>query len=83
MTIVLFSRIYYDANSLDSFPEDMRQCLRMDYKGKYYEDFYRFSNFNFRLTDYNCIVCLFDLLYSNDYKGWQFKTTSTKTGLVR
>ncbi|CAG0899223.1 unnamed protein product, partial [Cyprideis torosa] len=42
VTIVLFSRTFYEeAKSLEEFPEDMRHCVRQDYKGRFYEDFYR------------------------------------------
>lgn len=41
VTIVLFSRTFYEANSLDEFPDHMQECLQKDYKGRYYEDFYR------------------------------------------
>lgn len=32
VTIVLFSRTFYQAKSLDEFPPNMRECLQMDYK---------------------------------------------------
>jgi DEP domain-containing protein 5 len=41
VTIVLFSRTFYAAKSLDEFPPHMRECLQLDYKGRFYEDFYR------------------------------------------
>lgn len=41
VTIVLFSRTYYKASSIDEFPSYMRECLQEDYKGRFYEDFYR------------------------------------------
>ncbi|KAJ8865677.1 hypothetical protein PR048_033197 [Dryococelus australis] len=41
VTIVLFSRTFYVANNLEEFPEYMRECLQQDYKGRFYEDFYR------------------------------------------
>lgn len=41
VTIVLFSRTFYNAKSLDEFPQHMRECLQMDYRGRFYEDFYR------------------------------------------
>lgn len=43
VTIVLFSRTFYRASSLDEFPSYMRECLQQDYKGRFYEDFYRYS----------------------------------------
>jgi hypothetical protein len=42
VTIVLFSRIYYIAASMEQFPEVMRECLLTDYRGRIYEDFYRY-----------------------------------------
>lgn len=41
VTIVLFSRTYYKASSIDEFPPYMKECLLEDYKGRFYEDFYR------------------------------------------
>ena len=41
VTIVLFSRTYYKASSLDEFPVEMQPCLQQDYRGRFYEDFYR------------------------------------------
>lgn len=41
VTIVLFSRTFYKANNLEEFPGPMRECLQRDYKGRFYEDFYR------------------------------------------
>ncbi|CAL8081295.1 unnamed protein product [Orchesella dallaii] len=52
VTIVLFSRVYYDAVSLESFPEPMRECLQMDYRGKFYEDFYRVAVQNEKYEDW-------------------------------
>uniref|UniRef100_A0A6G1S832 DEP domain-containing protein 5 n=1 Tax=Aceria tosichella TaxID=561515 RepID=A0A6G1S832_9ACAR len=55
ITIVLFSRTFYDAESLDEFPEEMRECLQVDYRGIFYEDCYRvaFQNDRFDLHDWN------------------------------
>ncbi|KAM7355219.1 GATOR complex protein Iml1 isoform 2-T2 [Cochliomyia hominivorax] len=55
VTIVLFSRTFYVAKSLDEFPEHMRECLQMDYKGRFYEDFYRVAIQNERNDDW-CTV---------------------------
>ncbi|EEB16663.1 DEP domain-containing protein, putative [Pediculus humanus corporis] len=41
VTIVLFSRTFYEAQDLEKFPIYMRECLQQDYKGRFYEDFYR------------------------------------------
>ncbi|XP_048241324.1 GATOR complex protein Iml1-like isoform X1 [Haliotis rufescens] len=41
VTIVLFSRTFYGARSLDDFPTEVQECLQVDYQGRIYEDFYR------------------------------------------
>ncbi|KAH8232733.1 hypothetical protein KR038_002054 [Drosophila bunnanda] len=55
VTIVLFSRTFYAAKCLDEFPEHMRDCLQLDYKGRFYEDFYRVAIQNERCDDW-CTV---------------------------
>ena len=40
VTIVLFSRCFYDAESIEDFPAEMRACLVQGQWG-FYEDFYR------------------------------------------
>ena len=40
MTIVLFSRCFYDANDKSDFPVSMRDCLQVGFDNKFYEDFY-------------------------------------------
>lgn len=56
VTIVLFSRTFYAAKSLDEFPIHMRDCLQMDYRGRYYEDFYRVAIQNERNDDWSTIL---------------------------
>lgn len=41
VTIVVFSRVFYKAKKLEEFPEAMRECLQIDFKNRFYEDFYR------------------------------------------
>ena len=41
VTIVLFSRCFYDATDRCQFPEKIQDCLQAGYNGKFYEDFYR------------------------------------------
>lgn len=41
VTIVLFSRTFYKAKTLEEFPQHMKECLQKDYRGRFYEDFYR------------------------------------------
>ncbi|ESO06504.1 hypothetical protein HELRODRAFT_63880, partial [Helobdella robusta] len=40
VTITLFSRTFYDAKSVDEFPECMKEWIREDNRGRFYEDFY-------------------------------------------
>ncbi|KOB71213.1 DEP domain-containing protein 5 [Operophtera brumata] len=40
VTIVLFSRTFYKAKSLEEFPQHMKDCLQKNYRGRFYEDFY-------------------------------------------
>lgn len=56
VTIVLFSRTFYAAKSLDEFPLEMRDCLQVDYKGRYYEDFYRVAIQNERCDDWSTVL---------------------------
>lgn len=69
ITIVLFSRTYYDAESLEEFPKEMRECLQVDYKNRYYEDCYRvaFQNDRFDLHDWNVKLTTLKSLF-NQYQ---------------
>uniref|UniRef100_A0A8C4YDC9 GATOR1 complex protein DEPDC5 n=1 Tax=Gopherus evgoodei TaxID=1825980 RepID=A0A8C4YDC9_9SAUR len=44
VTVVLFSRTFYDAKSIDEFPEIHRGSIRQDHEGRFYEDFYKCGN---------------------------------------
>lgn len=65
VTIVLFSRTFYAAKSLDEFPTYMRECLQMDYKGRYYEDFYRVAVQNERNDDWSTILVQLRRLFTS------------------
>lgn len=65
VTIVLFSRTFYAAKSLDEFPLAMRECLQMDYKGRYYEDFYRVAIQNERNDDWSSILVQLRKLFTS------------------
>ncbi|XP_078335331.1 GATOR complex protein Iml1-like isoform X5 [Crassostrea virginica] len=67
VTIVLFSRTFYKAQSLDDFPEYMRDCIVCDYKGRYYQDFYRIVVQNERYDDWTSTMILLRKL-CNSYK---------------
>ena len=64
---MLFSRVFYEAESLEDFPESMRACLQQDYRGKFYEDFYRAAVQSERLDDWACVLPQLKHLFHN----WQ------------
>ncbi|KAI4460798.1 dep domain containing protein 5 [Holotrichia oblita] len=68
VTIVLFSRTFYKASSLEEFPLHMRECLQKDYKGRYYEDFYRVAVQNERYEDWSGILVQLRRLFSQYLK---------------
>lgn len=72
VTIVLFSRTFYSAKSLDEFPLTMRECLQMDYKGRFYEDFYRVAIQNERNDDWSTILVQLRRLFTS-YQGLVLK----------
>lgn len=53
VTIVFFSRTYYEASDINEFPPSMCDCLQKDSKGRYYEDYYRVAIQNERMEDWN------------------------------
>lgn len=69
ITVVLFSRTFYDAESLEEFPKEMRECLQVDYKNRFYEDCYRvaFQNDRFDLHDWNAKLTTLKSLF-NQYQ---------------
>ncbi|KAG8314859.1 GATOR complex protein depdc5 [Homalodisca vitripennis] len=46
VTIVLYTRVFYLATTAAEFPKYMLEGIQQDYKGRFYEDFYRASNKN-------------------------------------
>ncbi|XP_011300868.1 DEP domain-containing protein 5 isoform X8 [Fopius arisanus] len=67
VTIVLFSRTFYNANTLEEFPNDMRKCLQQDYRGRFYEDFYRVAVQNERYEDWSNVLVQLRKLFT-DYQ---------------
>ncbi|CAF3777058.1 unnamed protein product [Rotaria magnacalcarata] len=53
VTMTLFSRVFYDAKSLEDFPQRLRQHINKDYRGRFYEDFYRVIYQNERYDDWS------------------------------
>nr|XP_006824338.1 PREDICTED: DEP domain-containing protein 5-like [Saccoglossus kowalevskii] len=56
LTIVLFSRTFYEAQSIEDFPASIRACLLQDYRGQIYEDFYRIIALNERRDDWRPLL---------------------------
>uniref|UniRef100_A0A8C5BDW1 DEP domain-containing protein n=1 Tax=Gadus morhua TaxID=8049 RepID=A0A8C5BDW1_GADMO len=50
VTVVLFSRTFYTAKSIEEFPEVLRGSIRQDHEGRFYEDFYRVVDRYYRPT---------------------------------
>ncbi|KAI5636291.1 vacuolar membrane-associated protein iml1 domain-containing protein [Phthorimaea operculella] len=67
VTIVLFSRTFYKAKSLEEFPHHMKECLQKDYRGRFYEDFYRVAVQNERYEDWSNVLLQLRRLFT-DYQ---------------
>ncbi|GLH03982.1 uncharacterized protein GBIM_09784 [Gryllus bimaculatus] len=67
VTIVLFSRTFYKASNLEEFPGHMRECLQQDYRGRFYEDFYRVAVQNERYEDWTSTLVQLRRLFT-DYQ---------------
>lgn len=65
VTIVLFSRTYYEASSSEEFPKEMRDCLQRDHRGKFYEDFYRVAIQNERYDEWSSTIVLLKKLFNS------------------
>ncbi|XP_011872144.1 PREDICTED: DEP domain-containing protein 5 isoform X6 [Vollenhovia emeryi] len=67
VTIVLFSRTFYNATCLEECPNHMRECLQQDHRGRFYEDFYRVAVQNERFEDWSNILVQLRKLFT-DYQ---------------
>ncbi|XP_075687794.1 GATOR1 complex protein DEPDC5 isoform X9 [Rhinoderma darwinii] len=58
VTVVLFSRTFYDAKSLDEFPEAHRNnaTVLQDHMGRFYEDFYKVVVQNERREEWTSLL---------------------------
>ncbi|XP_072515735.1 GATOR1 complex protein DEPDC5 isoform X6 [Salminus brasiliensis] len=63
VTVVLFSRTFYAAKSLDEFPESQRGSIRQDHEGRYYEDFYRVVAQNERRDEWTSLLITIKKLF--------------------
>ncbi|OQV15072.1 DEP domain-containing protein 5 [Hypsibius exemplaris] len=52
VTIVMFSRTFYEAEDISEFPCAMQEGILQDYKGRFYEDFYRIVIQNEKYEDW-------------------------------
>jgi DEP domain-containing protein 5 len=52
VTITLFSRVFYDAKTIDEFPSATQACIHQDHRNRFYEDFYRVIYQNKRYDDW-------------------------------
>ncbi|XP_059170420.1 GATOR complex protein Iml1-like [Physella acuta] len=82
VTIVLFSRTFYEAKSLDEFPPSIRECLIVDSNGNIYEDYYRVIVQNERYEEWHSILRQLRIhfneyqeyitnFHSNEQLGWK------------
>uniref|UniRef100_A0A672N8U3 DEP domain containing 5, GATOR1 subcomplex subunit n=1 Tax=Sinocyclocheilus grahami TaxID=75366 RepID=A0A672N8U3_SINGR len=63
VTVVLFSRTFYSAKSLEEFPELQRASVRQDHEGCYYEDFYRVVAQNERRDEWTSLLITIKKLF--------------------
>ncbi|KAG9342542.1 hypothetical protein JZ751_015921 [Albula glossodonta] len=56
VTVVLFSRTFYNAKTIDEFPEILRGSIRQDHEGRFYEDFYRVVAQNERREEWTSLL---------------------------
>ncbi|KAI4876342.1 hypothetical protein NFI96_017807 [Prochilodus magdalenae] len=63
VTVVLFSRTFYAAKSLDEFPESQRGAIRQDHEGRFHEDFYRVVAQNERRDEWTSLLITIKKLF--------------------
>ncbi|XP_026229879.1 GATOR complex protein DEPDC5 isoform X3 [Anabas testudineus] len=63
VTVVLFSRTFYNAKTLDEFPEILRSSIRQDHEGRFYEDFYRVVAQNERRDEWTSLLITIKKLF--------------------
>lgn len=66
VTIVLFSRTFYHASGIDEFAPAIRDWIQQDYKGRFYEDFYRVVVQNERYEDWSSTLIQLRIIF-NEY----------------
>ncbi|KAG7476627.1 hypothetical protein MATL_G00084930 [Megalops atlanticus] len=63
VTVVLFSRTFYNAKTIDEFPEILRGSIRQDHEGRFYEDFYRVVAQNERREEWTSLLVTIKKLF--------------------
>ncbi|XP_043924800.1 GATOR complex protein DEPDC5 [Protopterus annectens] len=63
VTVVLFSRTFYDSKSLDEFPEASRPSIRQDHENRFYEDFYKVVAQNERREEWTSLLVTIKKLF--------------------
>ncbi|KAK2895758.1 GATOR1 complex protein DEPDC5 isoform X3 [Channa argus] len=63
VTVVLFSRTFYNAKTIDEFPEIVRSSVRQDHEGRFYDDFYRVVAQNERRDEWTSLLITIKKLF--------------------
>ncbi|CAJ1087364.1 GATOR complex protein DEPDC5 isoform X5 [Xyrichtys novacula] len=63
VTVVLFSRTFYNAKTIEEFPEILRGSIRHDHEGRFYEDFYRVVAQNERRDEWTSLLVTIKKLF--------------------
>ncbi|XP_075575468.1 GATOR1 complex protein DEPDC5 isoform X9 [Pelecanus crispus] len=63
VTVVLFSRTFYEAKSMDEFPETHRASIQQDHEGRFYEDFYKVVVQNERREEWTSLLVTIKKLF--------------------
>uniref|UniRef100_UPI0037E7423B GATOR1 complex protein DEPDC5 isoform X3 n=1 Tax=Semicossyphus pulcher TaxID=241346 RepID=UPI0037E7423B len=63
VTVVLFSRTFYNAKTIEEFPEILRGSIRQDHEGRFYEDFYRVVAQNERRDEWTSLLVTIKKLF--------------------
>ncbi|XP_038649235.1 GATOR complex protein DEPDC5 isoform X2 [Scyliorhinus canicula] len=63
VTVVLFSRTFYDGKSIDEFPESHRPSIQQDHEGRFYEDFYKVVAQNERREEWTSLLTTIKKLF--------------------
>ncbi|KAK2714585.1 GATOR complex protein Iml1-like isoform X3 [Artemia franciscana] len=79
VTIVLFSRTYYEAASIDAFPSEMRSKVTADFRGRFYEDYYRVLVHNERSDDWHKMLTQLRIAF-NSYPEEVLEASHKKYG---